>query len=62
MSKELTAIDIAKLANITITYFRLLKKAGEIPPADDTKRAPHVWYSDNPKLIEFLNSRKPKPE
>ena len=66
MKTELTASEIAEKSNISIQYFRLLLKDNKIPPADDVGRVPHIWYSDNPKLIEFFESRtrmsKPKPE
>jgi predicted DNA-binding transcriptional regulator AlpA len=58
--KQYTATEIMKLANISNPRFYRLKQNGDIPPPDDTSRMPHVWNADNPKLLEFLDSRKNK--
>lgn len=53
--EKLTAKEIAEIMKSPLHYFRLLVRDKFAPPADDKDRKPHLWTTNRPEVIEFLN-------
>ena len=44
LKQDWTREEICAACGFTVEWFRQLKNAGKIPPADDTSRRPFIWY------------------
>ncbi len=51
--------EICAVCGFSIEWFRQLRKAGKIPPPDDTKRTPYIWKLCNilPFIEKWLESK-----